>query len=235
WCGSALACAAGSCESFPTENLEHFFLDRRQLFFRESRVNDLVQRPRPHTAQQQEFLASLGPRFLKPQPLAPHQQQGDNVAKVDAPRLRLAFQALKAVHQQIVVDPRLLPFIIPWKAAQPEAERIRGWALPRLQAVVLTPELATLVQQDRVTLLARPQFPPGGGTAARVGLDLILRHGCLLPVAGPVPSRFYPRRAVQHHPILSAAFHHLQETHRGGSIVFSSGHAAETLAHAWQD
>ena len=92
-------------------------------------------------------------------------------------RLRLSLQSGQTLHQRVVVDGRAARRASRRQPALPEAEGGGRRPLPRLEAEVLSDEGAALVEQDAVVALAGGDLAPGGGAAARTGLDLVVRHG----------------------------------------------------------
>src|SRR5262249_8608481 len=140
----------------------------------------------PHAAQVQELLIALDPRLLKPEALAPHQQQGDDIAEVQPAWVRLALQTLETVEEEIVVDAWTAALGVRGDRVHPEAERPGRWPLPDVAAVIAPDELGALVEQGGVDLLARTQLTAADGAATGVRLDLVLH---------PWPSRFSVRMA----------------------------------------
>src|SRR5262249_38803382 len=149
-------------------------------------------------------LTALDPHLLELEALAPHQQQRDDIPEIDPPRIALPFEALEAIDQKIIIDAHPPAAFGAGDAAGPEAEGILGRAVPRLTREVLAKEFASLVEENAVELLAGQQFAPGGRTASRVRLDLVVGHSC--PPSGPSRTGTDAR----HHPIVSTAFRQRQ-------------------------
>src|SRR5439155_24247107 len=162
--------------SLPTKHLEDFCLHRGHFFFVESGIEHLVLRAGPGAAQPQGFPLAGYFRFLKLKPFPPHQEQGQNIAEVDAVGLGLAFEPIEAIEQQIVVKSRPPGTFQRRNGAAPETEGAFRVAWPPIAAVVLAEKLAALVKKDAVKPLARLKLSTGHVAAASVGLDLIFRH-----------------------------------------------------------
>src|SRR5205823_5016188 len=121
--------------------------------------------------------------------LAAHQQQRDDVAKVDLVRLRGPVEALEALDQQFVVDRRAAGGLaVLGDAAGPVAERPRRWAGPGVGGVVAADERAGLGQQggrscSGTLRRARPSAPLsyrpvfGNGKRRRRGVAGGVRSG----------------------------------------------------------
>src|SRR5579885_1807606 len=169
--------------SLPAQHLEDFFLHRGHLLLVQAGVDNVVLRAGAGAAQPQHLLPGLRARLLELQPLAPHEQQRDDVAEVHAVRFRLALQPREAVHQQLVVDPQPRLLLLGGDAAGPEAERVRRGAVPGVAGVIVADELAALVEEDAVELLPGPQLAPRRRTAPRVRLNLVVGHACPFPPA----------------------------------------------------
>jgi hypothetical protein len=162
--------------SLPTENLEHFLLDRGHFGFREPRIEHLVLRAVPG-ASQPEGLRNTGYFcFFELKSLPPHQEQCQNVSKIHAIRLGLAFEPAKTIEQQFIIKSGPDRAFRRRHFAGPKAERAVGPPGPTFAAVVLAKELATLVKKDAIELLARLKLSAGRETAPGIGLNLILCH-----------------------------------------------------------
>src|SRR5439155_16447523 len=134
--------------SLPAKYLEDFCLHRGHFFFGEAGIEHLVLRAGPGAAQPQGFLIAGYFRFLKLEPLPPHEEQGQNVAEIDPIRLGLAFERVKAIEQQIVVKPRPSGAFQRRNGAGPKTEGAFRVSGPPIAAVVLAEELAALVKKD---------------------------------------------------------------------------------------
>src|SRR5204862_380505 len=141
---------------------------------RPSTTTFFMDRFRLPTAEPQHLAARLGAGILELEPLAPHQQQGEDVAEVDAGRLVLSFQMSEAVQQQVVVDGRATVLLAGGHLAAPEAECAIRRSLPDLTAVLAPDEAAVFIKEDTEVRLAGLQLTATDTAAAAVGLELIV-------------------------------------------------------------
>src|SRR5689334_13913329 len=65
---------------FPTDDLQHLFLDRRQLMLGQLGIDHIVLCPPAKATQTEDFLAVVRAAVQEFEPLASNQQQSDDVA-----------------------------------------------------------------------------------------------------------------------------------------------------------
>src|SRR5207253_2455468 len=88
------------------------------------------------------------------EPLSPHEEQSDDVAKTEPRRIGVFLEALETVEEEIIVDGRPAQFINGRNAAGPETEGAVGRSLPGFVAEVAAEKLAAFFEKNAVKALS---------------------------------------------------------------------------------